>query len=142
MLRNVFWEGDDCMNCSRINELEKENAELKQKLKETNKEYIINRYKQYIHEMDEEVEFLRDRLENNAVMIHINAQKNRFISEESIKPYPINECRTHIKIPISAIRIKGMPSNFIKEFSPQSMNSMIAQIESDLRDRLIILVKY
>ncbi|WP_110955211.1 hypothetical protein [Anaerosinus massiliensis] len=127
------------MNYSGYSGSEKE---LNQKLTQAKTDDTISQYKQHIQEMAEEIEFLRDRLENNAVMIHVNAQKTRLDSAENIKAYPMNEHPTHLHIPISAIRIKGMPLNFIKEFSPQCMNSMVAQIESDLRDRLVILVKY
>lgn len=124
----------------KIAALQKENDSLKRQIEDDlcNLQKL-KEYKSYIREMTEKIVFLKDRLENNAVMIHVHIQKTRLDSAESMPHWSMKEYPLYVRIPVSTIRIDGMPPSRVNEVSPECMNSLVSQIEADLRDRVIIL---
>lgn len=132
------------MNEDRIAAIEKEVSELKrQTCKLDNTDHnneIIKLLRTRIRELEDEVGMLQDQLSQSAVIMRVYICKTGIERAEESKHNCYKERPECIRIPLSTIRFAGLAPCRLDEISPQSMNSIVNQIEEEIRNRMIISV--
>lgn len=102
---------------------------------------LLEIYENRMCEMEDEIKSLRERLAHGALMMHVYICKTGLKNAEKSNHYASLKRPEYIRVPLSVIRFAELVPIRMGEISTKSLNSIVSQIEEEIRDRMIISVE-
>lgn len=102
---------------------------------------LLEIYENRMCEMEDKIKSLRERLAHGALMMHVYICKTGLKNAEKSNHYASLKRPEYIRVPLSVIRFAELVPIRMEEISTKSLNSIVSQIEEEIRDRMIISVE-